>query len=894
MSLGPGWRRVFRLPVTRDNAERDVDDELAFHIAMREEKLRNAGLPPDEASKTARKRFGDVDRVREELVGMGHRKARRDGTTDFLESLRQDLGFAARGLARARGFTSVALVTLAIGVGASAAIFSVVYGVLLRPLPFPEPDRIVKLFTSFPALGLPRGPWSAPEYFDIASGGRSFSDVAAWDDDDVTITGAGRPERIRIAFASASLFRTLGARPAVGRVFVAEEDRPDGESVVVLSHALWQRLFAGDRDVVGRSIRVEDIPHAIVGVMPPDFRIGDVEAFVPLALDPANTRSRGAHYLDVVARLRPGATLEQARGELAALAARTRGEYPQQYEDPAFNMMALTLRDAWVGEMRPTLAVLGAAVALLLLLACANVANLLLVRAEARQREMAVRVALGASRVRLIRQLLTESLLLTVAGALIGIPLAAMGTRALLALSPGIVPPGVTISVDLPIVLVAAALIALTALLAGLAPALQGTATDVRTAISAGALAGGTRGGRLRSVLVTAEIAIATMVLVGAALVGRSFWQLQQVDPGFARESVLSMDIALPATRYPEHARVPAFFARMTERVTELPGVQSAAVVSHLPMSGRSGDWSVEVEGRPAAPDRPLPSPSFIIVSRDYFRTIGIPVRRGRAFTDADGERSPPVAIVSAEMARAVWGDESPIGKRFRLGGGGQATFPWMEVIGVSGDVRSVALGTAPRPTYYLLDSQFPGLVDGAPRDMSLLLRTAGDPLALGGAARQAVWELDSELAIANVRPLAEVVQGTMARPRFVAVVLSAFGLAALLLAVIGVYGVLSYAIARRRREMGIRMALGAEAAQVRRLVMGVGLRLAAVGIVLGLAGALAGTRIMSAVLYEVSATDPLTFGAVALLLATAALAASYLPARRATRVSPIEVLRGD
>ena len=894
MSVEPGWKRLFRLPETREGAQRDVDDELAFHLAMREEKLKRSGLAPDEASKAARKRFGDVDRVREELVELGRERVRREGTTDLVENLGRDLGFAARGLARARGFTAIALLTLAIGIGATAAIFSVVYGVLLRPLPFSEPGRLVHVYTSFPAFGLPRNSLSAPEFVDVASGGRSFAEVGAFDGEDVTITGAGRPERIRIAYTSASLLRTLGVPAAVGRVFVEEEDRPGAAKVVVLTHALWQRLFAGNRDVIGSTIRFDDVPYTIIGVMPPDYRVGATEAFVPLALDAARMRSRGAHYLDVLARLKPDATLEQARAELTSLAVRTRAEHPQLYDDPAFDMDVLSLRDAWVGEMRPTLAVLMGAVLLLLLLACANVANLLLVRAESRQRELAVRVALGASRGRLIRQLLTESLLLTIAGALIGLPLAAMGTKALLALSPGIVPPGVEISVDLPVVLAAAALIAVTALLAGLVPALQGTSTDVRAAISAGAVAGGPRGGRLRSTLVTAEIALATVVLVGAALVGRSFWQLQQVDPGFNRENVLSLDVSLPEVRYPDDARVPAFFARMTDRALELPGVRSAAVVSHLPLSGRTGDWLVDVEGRTAVPGQPLPSPSFVIVSRDYFGTMGIPISAGRPFTNVDGERSLPVVVVSAEMARIFWGDASAIGKRIRFAGGAEGQFRWMEVVGVAGDVRSVALGTEARPTYYLLDTQFPAIVGGAPRDMSLLVRTAGDPLAVAGAVRQAVWELDPELAIANVRPLAEIVEGSMARPRFVAVVLATFGAASLLLAVIGVYGVLSYAITRRRREMGIRMALGAEAGQVRRLVMRAGLQLAVIGILIGLAGAFIGTSVMEAVLYEVSATDPVTFVAVAILLAAAALAASFLPAHRATRVHPAEVLRAE
>ena len=894
MRLGPGWKRLFRLPVTAESTQRDVDDELSFHLAMRQEKLRKSGLSPDEATKMARKRFGDVDRVREELVELGQQHVRREGAADFFENLGRDLTFAARSLARARGFTAIALMTLAIGIGATAAIFSVVYGVLLRPLPYAQPDRLVHLITSFPALGLPRNSFSGPEYRDVAANINSFATVGAYDHADVTITGVGRPERVRIGRVSASVFRTLDVPAAVGRTFGDEEDRRGAAPVVVLSHALWMRRFAGDRGVIGTTLRIDDVPRTITGVMPPDFHVEDFLAFVPLAIEPIDERFRGMHNIEVIARLKPGASLEQARTELTGLAARTRAEHRQLYEDPAFNMTAMPMRDASVGEVRPTLAVLMAAVVLLLLLACANVANLLLVRAESRQREIAVRVALGANRSRLIRQLLTESLLLAIAGALIGLPIAAMGTKALLALSPGIVPPGVEISVDLPVVLVAAALIAITALLAGLVPAMQGTSLDVRNAIAAGAVAGGVRGGKLRSLLVAAEIAMATVVLVGAALVGRSFWQLQRVDPGFIRESVLSLDVSLPQTRYPEPAKVPQFFAQLTERMTQLPGVRSAATVSHLPLGGRTGDWMIDIEGKPAAPGEPMVSPSFVIASREYFGTMGIPMKAGRPFGSVDREGSPPITVVSAALARVAWGDENPVGKRIRFSGGGQTTFPWMEVVGVAGDVRSIGLGTVPRPTYYLLDAQFPGMVGGANRDVSLVVRTAGDPLAIASAARQAIWEVDPELAIANVRPLEEVVHGSMARPRFVAVVLASFGAASLVLAIIGVYGVLSYAITRRRREMGIRMALGAGSAQVRRLVIRAGLQLAVIGIVIGLAGAFIGTRVMQAVLYEVSATDPATFAAVAAVLALAALAASYLPAHRATKVHPAEVLRAE
>ena len=893
----PNLRRAFRFP-WRGAAQtaREVDDELAFHLDMRAAELVAGGMAPDEARREARRQFGDLEYTRRYCEAQGARRERATRRTEYVAELRQDARYALRQLGRARSFALGAIGTLALGIGATTAIFSVVNAVLLRPLPFAEPDRLVQAFVSSPSLGLPPGGLSAPEFLDIAASRRSLAAVGAFVETDLTVSGNGTPERVRAAAATASLFRVLGVGAAVGRVFAAEEDRPGAGPVVVLGDALWRRRFGADPAVVGRTVRFDGVPRVVVGVLPRGFYVGDVVAFVPLALDPANPRPRGAHYLSVVGRLAAGATLETARAELEAYAKRSVRDYREQYADLRMGMVVRPLRDAWVGDVRGTILVLFGAVALLLLLACANVANLLLVRAEGRQREMGVRVALGAGRGRLVRQLLTESLLLAVAGGVLGVALAVWGVRAVVALEPQSLPAGVAVSVDGTVLVVAATLTLLTGLLFGLAPALQASGAALHATIvagSVGASRGGARG-RLRSSLVAAEMALAAVVLVGAGLVGRSFWQLTRVDPGFAREKVLAVDVKLPAARYPDVARVPATFGQILERVRTIPGVRSAAVTSDVPFSGRGGDWVVEVEGRAPSPAGPLASPTFLIVSADYFRTMGIPLEAGRAFT-TDDERTPPVVVVSRAMGRTFWPGRDPVGKRVRLGTGrAEFSFPWMEVIGVVGDVRSQELAAETRPTYYLLDAQFPSMVGGAQRSMTLLVRTAGDPLQLVAPVRRAVWALDGELAASNVRTLGDVIAGSVARPRFAAAVLAVFGTAALALAVIGVYAVLSYAVTRRRREMGIRMALGAGAADLRRLVVGQGMRVAVAGLAVGLAAALAGSRVLSSLLFGVSATDPTTFAAAALVLGAAATVACWVPARRASRLNPAAVLRAE
>jgi predicted permease len=886
----PGWRPAFRLPFSARRAERDVDEEIAFHLVMREERLRARGLAPEDARATARRRFGDVEHVRRECVEIDRQLARRRRAADFLEDLMQDIVLALRGLRRAPGFAAAALLTLALGIGSATAIFSVAYGVLLRPLPFPSPERLVEVSINLAGTGTGYGSLSAPEYVDLSRWARSFAAVAAWTPRDRTVGGDGHPERITAASATASLWDVLGVRAAVGRTYTAEEDLPGARLVVVLGDALWRRRFGSDPSIVGRTVQLDGLTRTVIGVLPPEVRLGGAEAFTPAGLDPGRLPGRGAHFFRVLARLRPGVTLAQARQDLAGFAARSLRENRNDYIGNGFTATARPLRDAWFGGARPTMTALLGTVTLLLLLAAVNVANLLLVRAEARQREMGVRVALGARRGRLVRQLLTESLILASLGALVGVPLAALCVRSLLAINPGVVPPGAEVAIDGGVLAAVVAVVAVAALVAGVAPALRAGTADVRTAIAAGGAGGGRSGGRLRAALVATEVALAAAMLVGAGLVGRSFQKLLAVDPGFAAEGALVMDVSLPSARYDTATKVIAFYDLAIERMRALPGVRVAAATTSLPLSGGTSQWSVEVEGRPNS-ERDLETPFWVNGSTDLFRALGIAVVRGRAFGPDDHQGSAPVTVVSQALARAFWPGQDAVGKRIRLTG---PNMPWVTVVGVARDVRPEALSEPPKPTYYLLTSQFARMTGFADQGATIVLRTAGDPAALTSAARAAIGEIDPELALNNVQTLESVVAGSVARPRFAASVLGAFGLSALVLAVVGVYGVLSYAMTRRRRELAVRMALGARPIEVRRLVIGSGLRLAAVGVAVGLVAAAAASRVLRALLYEVSPTDPTTLVAVGVTLIGAAAAASWLPAWRATRVSPAEVLRGE
>jgi putative ABC transport system permease protein len=659
---------------------------------------------------------------------------------------------------------------------------------------------------------------------------------------------------------------------------------------MLIGYDLWQRRFGGDPSIMEKPILVDGVMRTVVGVLPRGVRFGGAEAFTPMGIDPANPTGRGAHFLSVVGRLRPAVTIEQARLDLAAFARKSVADFPNNYGKGGFTATARSLRDAWFGQARPTMIALMTTVVLLLLLAAVNVANLLLVRAEARQRETGVRVALGASRTRLVRQFLTETALLAGLGATLGLPLAVIGMRSLLAINPGVIPPGAEVSVDISVMLAAFGVIVIAATVAGLAPALRAGATDVRAVIATGSAAGGVTGTRLRSALVSLEVALAAAMLVGAGLVGRSFQKLLSVDPGFEQRNAVVATVSFPRVRYDSSAKSLAFVDRVLEGMRALPNVSAVAAASGLPLATGHASWSVAIEGRPEAM-RELSSPFFVPTTHDIFRAMGIRLLRGRAFTPNDDDDSPPVTIISEAMAKEHFPGEDPIGKRIALSG---PSMPWITVVGVAQDVRPEALSTPPRATYYLLWPHFARMTGIADGGASFVVRVPGNPQAYVPRVKQVIRAIDPELALDRVRTLEEVVAESVARPRFAASALAAFGASALLLAVIGVYGVLSYAMERRRRELAVRLALGARRGQVRALVIRSGMLLASAGVTAGLVVTLIGQRIISGLLYEVSPTDVATLAAVAGVLLGAALLASWLPAHRATTVSPAEVLRGD
>jgi predicted permease len=806
--------------------------------------------------------------------------------------LLQDLRYAARSLRRTPGLTLAILLTLTLGVGANSAIFTVVNGVLFRPLPFAAPERLVTAYGVFPGLDLPRSHLSEPELLDL-EGLPALSGVAGYRNTRRTVTGAGEPERVQALLATDNFARVLGVTPSLGRFFTRDEDRPGRPAVVVLSDALWRGRYAGDPGIIGRTLLLDGVPHTILGVMPRGFTLEDAALFLPVAIDRAAPAPRSAHYLQAVARLRDGITLTEARAQLHTLVLRLNHDFTDAYPaNMGFRFELESTTDSIVGSARPGLLTLLAAVATLLLVACANVANLLLVRAESRRRELAVRNVLGAGRGRLVRQLLAEGLLLALGGGALGLLVAALGVPVLLASSPASLPRHGDIAIDRVVCGVTLLLALGTGLLFGLAPALQLTGSHLQTALKESGDRGGTRTrGRLRRTLVALEVALAMGLVVGASLLLQSFWRLRQVEVGFTPERVLTFDLALPESRYSDTAKVLGFYSSLEGRLAGLPGVVQVGAVSHLPLTGMVGNWDIEVEGRPVRPGDPPPSPKINMATPGYYSTLKIPLERGRGFVPADDERSLPVAVVNSSMARRLWPDADPIGRRFRVIGDSMA---WLTVVGVAHDTRSWGLTAEPRPEYTLPFYQLPVSVRTVRRSMSIVIRSAGDPLALAGPARRAIAALDPDLAVSNVRTLDRVVADSVGDRRFTMLLLGLFGAVALALAVIGIYGVTAYSVAQRTREMGIRLALGAAPAAVRQLVVREGVRLALTGLAAGLVLALIGTRALRGQLYGVRSTDPATYLGLSALLLIVVVLATYLPARRATRVDPAITLRAE
>jgi putative ABC transport system permease protein len=808
-----------------------------------------------------------------------------------MRTLWQDLRYGARVLRKSPGFTAVAVAALALGIGANTAIFSVVDNVLLRPLGYAEPSRLVALWEEGKTRGFRGQTELAPaNYFDLREQARAFERVAAFSPHSLNLTGAGEPERLEGQRVSADLFPLLGVRPARGRWFLPEEDAFGADRAVVFSHSLWVRRFGADPALVGRTVALDGVPHTVVGVMPPHFHFpGREEFWVPMAMHPEEAAGRGDHYLRAVGRLREGVSSEAAGDEVRAFAERLARQYPET--NGGLGMVVVPLHEEFVGGARPALLILLGAVGLVLLIACANVANLLLARAAARRREVAVRAALGAGRLRLVRQMLTESLLLATLGGAAGLLLAVWSVDLLSALVPPEVAAAGRQPLDARVLLFTLAVSLVTGVVFGLAPALQSSNPRLSEALKeAGRYTGSGAGrGRARGALVVCEVAVALMLVVGAGLLLKGFWRLRAVEPGFRAEGVLTMKVILPAAKYAKPEQRRAFYDETLRRVAALPGVESAAMISFLPLTFRGMYFTFTAEGRPPATAAERPNAVYRVVSPDYFRAMGVPVLRGRAFAASDTAEAPAVMVVSRAMAERHWPGEDPIGRRLKVGPPDSRN-PWATVVGVVGDVRHGALSNELEPEMYAPYAQETrGFT--APRD--LVVRTsAGDPLSLAAAVREAVWSVDKDQPVSGARTLEQVLGESVARQRLYLLLLGAFAGLALVLAAVGVYGVMSYAVAQRTHEIGVRVALGAGRADILRLVVGQGMLLGLAGVGVGLAGAFALTRVMSSLLYGVTATDPAVYASVALLITLVALLACYVPARRAMKVDPMEALR--
>jgi predicted permease len=811
-----------------------------------------------------------------------------------MESWLTDLRYGLRTLAKSPGFTLVALLTLGLGIGANAAIFSVVQGVLLRPLPYQEPERLVRVFHTHAEQGVMDGAFSPQDFDDLArelAGPRGpWERLGAYfftpGLSGLTLTGEGEPRRLEAAMVGAGFFPALGVEAARGRTLRPEENVPGADRVVMLSDRLWRRSFGADPRIVGGTLRLDGEAYTVAGVMPPSFQFParEVDVWAPISLIAEDDipHRRSLRWMHVVGRLRPGTSLARADAQTDALLARLAAAYPGSNEGWSAGRI-LPLHEALVGDVRPALVVLLAAVAGVLLIACANLANLLLARATTRGRELAVRAALGAGRRRLVRQLLIESVVLALAGGALGLLLAVWGVDALVALAAGDLPRPDEVGPDAGVVAFTFALSLLTGLAFGLLPAFRASRlADLHGVLKEGGRGGG--GGRGRSLarngLIVAETALAVVLLVGAGLMLRSFRALLDVDPGFRAENVLSLSLTFPDTTDAEPDRM-AVRDEVVRRVEALPGVIAAGGAKTMPLAGGGEPYGYTVPGRSGALAEVQPQAGVFIVTPGYFRALGIPVLAGRAFNDRDGEEHPAI-VVNRALARQVWPGEPAVGKALMLG-----EFR-LEIVGVVGDVRSAGLAADPGSAVYVPSTL-------APRStMKLFVRTASDPLALAGAVREAIWQVDRDLPISEVAALPQVVAADVARPRFLSVLLTLFGALALTLAAIGLYGVVAYGVGQRTHEIGIRMALGAGRARVLRNVVGQGMRWTLLGLALGLAGAFAATRLLAGLLFGVAPTDAVTFAGVALLLAAAAALASWVPARRAAATDPLTALRSE
>jgi putative ABC transport system permease protein len=887
-------RTRLRALLRKSEMERELDEELRYHIEQQTEQNIRLGMNPDEARHAAQKAFGGVEQAKE--------RSRDARGVRWLEDLWQDLRYGARMLMKNPGFTLIVVLMLALGIGANSAIFSVVNSVLLRELPYREPQRLVVAWSDRPLQQAQSGwteyPFTAADFRDLRDQNQSFEQMAALRPPiGLNITGGGEPELLIGVSASANLFSLLGVKTRIGRAFYPEEDQPGFNRVVILSDGLWRRRFGSDTKIIGQKISLNNEPYTVIGVAPPDFQFPpnasmpaiygfprEIDFYTPLALTPEVWSNRGSGFLVAFGRLKPQTRFEQAQADLVGVAERLARQYPDSNKNESVRLTPLLQQV--VGKAQTALMALLGAVGFVLLIACANIANLLLARAAARQKEMAIRAALGAGRWRVIRQLLTESLLLAASAGALATILAVCGVGLLRAILPDNFPRAEEIGVDARAFSFTLVVSLLTGLIFGLIPALQASRTDLNETLKEGGRSsGGGSRNRLGRLLVPTEVALSLLLLVGAGLMLRSFIRLMSVDPGFDPQNALTVVISLPQNKYPPLQRE-AFFQQLLERLRALPGVRSAGAVYPLLGSGEEGA-GFSIGGRPpAAPGEPrLFAPRW--VSTDYFKAMKIQLLKGRVFTEGDGPDTPPVVVINEAMARRYWPDEDPIGKRVKSSADG-----WnkrCEIVGVVKDVRYTALDTEARAQMYFSFTQFP-----YNSVRTLVARTDGDPQSFVPSVRGQVQAIDKDQPISRIRMMEELVAGSVSQRRFNLLLLAVFAVVALLLAAVGIYGVMSYSVEQRTREIGLRMALGAQTRDVLILVVRQGMTLTLIGAGIGLIAALGLTRLVKSLLFGVSATDPMTFFVIPLLLALVAFLACYLPARRATKVDPLAALKAE
>jgi putative ABC transport system permease protein len=804
-----------------------------------------------------------------------------------METLWQDLRFGLRMLLSKPGFTLIAVLSLALGIGANTAIFSLVDAVLLRPLPFQEPERLVIVWEDAAKIGFPRNTPAPANYADWKAQNQVFEDMAALNWRSLALTDEGEPEKVETQGVTANFFPLLGVKPMLGRSFTPEEDKEGSDRVAVVSYGLWQRRFGGDPALVGKEILLDGQKRTVLGVMPAGFQFlsKDTGLWVPMAFSPEELANRGGHYLTVVARMKPGVTLAQASADIAGVTKRINQEH--SWHGFELGSVVISLREQLAGDVRASLLVLLVAVGCVLLIACANIANLLLSRGTARYREIAVRTALGAGRGRVVRQLLTESILLATAGGLTGLVFAWLSFSFLKQIIPDSMASNAGVKIDARIFGFTLLLSLLTGIVFGLAPALQAAKVDLNEALKSGGRTGtGSGHRRLRGALVVTEIALALVLLVGAGLLIQTFLKLRALDIGVNPENVLTLRTQLPRSKYGELPKRTAFYQQVLERVRALPGVTAAGYTTAVPLTWKGGTSGFTVEGKEQGPGQDANNRQ---VTAGYLETMGVKLRQGRFFDEHDDAQSQPAAIINETMARQYWPGENAVGKRFKLGGT-DSTSPLRTVIGVVGDVKEMGLEAPPKAEMFFPFQHLPDMLWNMPRDLTV--RTTGNPMSLVASVRQAVWSVDPAQPISNVRTMDEILSEEVAQRRIGMTLLAAFAALALLLASLGIYGVLSYAVTQRTQEIGIRMALGANRQAVLRLVMADGMRLAVAGVAIGLGLSFALTRLMTGLLFGVSASDPRTLAGVTLLLTAVALVACYVPARRATKVDPMIALR--